>query len=93
MILSDKTLSELLNAEELVIDPLESSQVQPASVDLRLGNNFLKIDENLMEVMTLRDETQYVNLQREEITIPPHSFLLATTRETIELPEYITACV
>ncbi|MFW6006591.1 MAG: dCTP deaminase [Bacillota bacterium] len=93
MILSDRTLKELIDQEELVIEPLESSQIQPASVDLRLGNNFMKINENLMEVMTLKDEIQYVSLEREEIVIPPHSFLLATTREYIKLPENLTAFV
>ncbi|MFW6006750.1 MAG: dCTP deaminase [Halanaerobiales bacterium] len=93
MILSDNTLKEMINENTLVIEPLEESQIQPASVDLRLGNNFLKINENLMEVMTLKDEIQYVNLERENIVIPPHSFLLATTREYIELPDNITAFV
>ena len=93
MILSDKTLSKLIAEDKLVVKPIDDSQIQPASVDLKLGNHFLKINENLMEVMTLKDETKYVNLEREEIVIPPHSFLLATTREYIKLPEKITAFV
>ena len=93
MILSDKTLKEYMEKDELVIDPLQESQIQPASVDLRLGDSFLKINENLMEVMTLKDEIKYVNLDREEIVIPPHSFLLATTKEYIKLPDDLTAFV
>ena len=93
MILSDRTLKELINRDELKIEPLVEEQIQPASVDLRLGNSFLKINENLMEVMTLTDEIRYESIEREEIVIPPHSFLLATTREKIELPEDLTAFV
>ena len=93
MILSDKTLKSLIAKKELKIEPYDESQVQPASIDLRLGTNFLKINENLMEVMTLKDQIKYEQLEREEIVIPPHSFLLATTREFIELPENLTAFV
>ena len=42
MILSDKTLLKMLEAKSLIIEPLEKEQVQPASVDIRLGN-FLSV--------------------------------------------------
>lgn len=93
MILSDKTIKRMLKDEELIIDPFEEMQLQPASVDLKLGQSFLKVNENLMEVMTLNDELEYISMEREEIVIPPHSFLLATTREYIGLPENLTAFV
>lgn len=93
MILSDKSIDELLKAGELIVEPLTENQIQPASVDLRLGSHFLKIDENLMEVMTMEDETQYQSLERNEIVVPPHSFLLATTMEYVNLPENLTAFV
>ena len=93
MILSDRTLKKLINCGKLKVEPLTEGQVQPASIDLRLGTSFLKINENLMEVMTLKDEIQYQSLEREEIVIPPNSFLLAATRENISLPDNITAFV
>ena len=40
MILSDKSIYKYLDSGELIIDPLEKGQVQPASVDIRLGRNF-----------------------------------------------------
>ncbi|MEJ6949514.1 dCTP deaminase [Natronospora cellulosivora (SeqCode)] len=93
MILSDKTIKQLIEKKELVIRPLKEYQIQPASVDLRLGSSFLKLDENLTEVMTLEDETDYISYHSDEIIIPPHSFLLASTREHVELPSDITAFV
>ncbi len=93
MILSDKSIRELREKEELVIEPFDEVQVQPASVDLRLGNSFLKINENLTEIMTLNDKLEYISLEKDEIVIPPHSFLLATTREHVELPNDLTAFV
>ncbi len=93
MILSDNTIKTLRDEKELIIEPFNEEQLQPASVDLRIGNSFLKINENLTEIMTLNDKLEYISLEKEEIVIPPHSFLLATTREHIELPENLTAFV
>lgn len=93
MILSDIRLKSLLAGGKLKIEPVEEEQIQPASVDLRLGRSFLKINENLMEVMTMDEEIEYQSIEREEIIIPPHSFLLASTCEYIELPENLTAFV
>jgi dCTP deaminase len=93
MILSDVTIKELIKKRKLIIEPLIDGQIQPASIDLRLGNNFLKIDENLIEAMTLTDEVKYLSIERDEIIIPPNSFLLATTMEYISLPTNLTAFV
>lgn len=93
MIVSDRTLRKLLAAGTIQVQPLEEHQIQPASIDLRLGNHFLKVDENRMEAIGLDRELEYIEFRREEIIIPPHSFLLAVTREHIRLPENITAFV
>ncbi|HOA41154.1 MAG TPA: dCTP deaminase [Halanaerobiales bacterium] len=93
MILSDKTIKDLRDQGKLIIEPMEDYQIQPASVDLRLGDSFLKLDENMTEVMTLDSEIKYVSYRSEELIIPPHSFLLATTMEYLELPNDITAFV
>lgn len=93
MILSDTTLRELLASGELVVDPVDEDQIQPASIDLRLSDHFLKVDENRLEVIRLDAEVDYVELTQEQIVIPPHSFLLATTKERIQLPNDVTAFV
>ena len=93
MILSDKSIYKYLDSGELIIDPLEKGQVQPASVDIRLGRNFLKLDENKFEAMSMTDEIQYVQFESDSIIIPSNSFLLATTMEYIKLPCDLTAFV
>ena len=93
MIVSDTSLRGLLASGEIVVEPLEDFQIQPASIDLRLGDHFLKIDENSVESITLDKPLSYVEIKREEIVIPPHTFLLAVTREFIRLPADITAFV
>ena len=86
MILSDDTLRRMIAEKSIGVEPLEPFQVQPASIDLRLGRNFLKIDENSLESLSLDSELPYVKIEKDEIIIPPHSFLLATTMEVIRLP-------
>jgi dCTP deaminase len=93
MILSDDTLRAMIANHTIVVEPLEPYQVQPASIDLRLGRHFLKIDENSLESLSLDTELPYVKIEKDEIIIPPHSFLLATTIECIRLPANVTAFV
>lgn len=93
MILSDKTIKEYLDKKQLIIDPLDINQIQPASVDLRLGSHFLKLDENSFSSMSMTDEIEYISFESKEVIIPSNSFLLATTKEYIELPSDLTAFV
>jgi dCTP deaminase len=93
MIVSDRSLRELLARREIVVEPLEDYQIQPASIDLRLGEHFLKVDENSVDSITLDRPVPYLEIKKAEIVIPPHTFLLAVTREFIRLPANITAFV
>ncbi|HHU61513.1 MAG: dCTP deaminase [Bacillota bacterium] len=101
MILSDKTLRKMLDEGTLTITPLSDDQtpervgvqIQPASVDLRLGTHFLKLNENDIACIDLEQPASYVELERDEIILPPKSFILATTMEYIKLPDDLTAFV
>ena len=44
MILSDKTIKEMIGSGKLTVDPIEESSIQPAAIDCRLGGHFLLID-------------------------------------------------
>lgn len=93
MILSDGTLNALIESGELVVDPLVADSVQPASIDCHLGHHFLVIEDRKMQAIDLSSEIQYREIESEEIVIPPHTFLLATTREYLKLPDHLTAFV
>ncbi|SDI55828.1 dCTP deaminase [Natribacillus halophilus] len=93
MILSDATIKAMMARGELIIEPVNDVQIQPASVDIRLGNHYLKLDENAIESVALDTPAQYVEFESDEVIIPPNSFLLATTNEYIKLPENLTAFV
>lgn len=93
MILSDIAIHEMLKSGELGVSPLDEEQVQPASVDLRLGRHFLKISENDLTHLDLINTPKYETIEATEIVLPPHSFILATTVEYIRLPNDLTAFV
>ena len=93
MILSDKTLTEMIEKQDLVVKPLGENSIQPASIDCRLGNHFLVVEDRNMSTIDLSEEIIYREYEDEFITIPPHTFLLATTQEYVKLPDDITAFV
>lgn len=93
MILSDGTIKNLLDTGELKVSPLTEESIQPASIDLRLGSHYLVVESSKMDCITLSDKIEYRELESESLIIPPHSFLLATTMENIELPDNMTAFV
>jgi len=93
MVLSDISLKTLIASGQLGIDPLDESCIQPGSVDCRLGDHFLQINPQKSSLLTLNDRIEYDEITGDTIVIPPHSFLLATTREYIKLPTHITGFV
>jgi dCTP deaminase len=96
MILSDGTIRKLLAEGRVVIDPLEESQIQPASVDVRLGDTFLAFrrhkaacidpwerNEELTERVTVGEGEPFI--------LHPGEFVLGTTLERLTLPEDVVA--
>lgn len=100
MILSDIDILNELEDGRLKIDPLEDidTQIQPSSVDLRLGSEFLTFNYTNIPYIDPRDETQ-TNTYTSEITIDddevfvlhPGDFVLGTTQETVEMPADLVA--
>jgi len=93
MILSDKTLKTYLENGTLVVEPLDDIQIQPASIDLRLGTHYLKVAEHRSAMLDLINKPEYEEIVQEEVVVPAHAFLLATTREYVKLPDDLTAFV
>lgn len=93
MILSDKTITKMLSEKTLVITPLTDEQIQPASVDIRLGNTFSVVDDTPSGIITLDSEIKYKTITADSYLILPGQFVLATTMEYFELPDDLTAFV
>ena len=93
MILSDRTLKLMIESGELYVDPLKENSIQPASIDCHLGDHYLIVDDFNMGTLKLDEEIRYREVVSETLTLPPRSFLLATTAEYVKMPKDLTAFV
>lgn len=94
-VLSNRDIWKELDAGNLVIDPMEDEQVQPASVDLTLGEEFIVFRGNGERQVLHPGEPVTVGqeLERSRIVLGQGDFVLGTTREWVELPPNIKAQV
>ena len=96
MILSDRSIKEGIVAGRITVTPYDESLVQPASIDIRLGDRFLVFrnhkyayidpraaQEELTEMVTARED--------EEFYVHPGEFILGSTIERIVLGNDIVA--
>ena len=59
MILSDKTIRKMLEDGILGITPLEAEQIQPASVDIRLGRTFSVVEDTASGIISMDQQIGY----------------------------------
>lgn len=93
MILSDRTILKMLEEKKLTISPLTENQIQPASVDVRLGNTFSIVEDSSAGIVTLDSEIKYKTIHTDTYVLLPGQFVLASTMEYFELPDHLTAFV
>ena len=93
MILSDQTIMKMLQQGTLSIAPLTESQIQPASVDIRLGNTFSIVEDSSNGIITMEHEIIYKTIETDTYLLLPGQFVLATTMEYFTLPNNLTAFV
>ena len=93
MILSDKTLMKMIEEKTLVVEPLEKEQIQPASIDIRLGNTFSVVEDTSAGIINLENEIKYKTITTDSYILLPNQFVLATTMEYFDLPNDLTAFV
>jgi dCTP deaminase len=102
MILSDGDICRRLEDGDLVIEPLDDPelQIQPASVDLRLGRTFLEFQRTNIPCIhpgSEREIDEYVDEttvpEGEDFILHPGDFVLGTTLERVEIPPDLIAHV
>ena len=93
MILSDKTLMKMIEEKSLIVEPLEKEQIQPASIDIRLGNTFSIVEDTSTGIINLENEIKYKTITTDSYILLPNQFVLATTMEYFDLPNDLTAFV
>jgi dCTP deaminase len=95
-VLSDGTIVRLVEEGRIRIDPWDPGLVQPASVDLRLGDSFRVFHNHRVTSIDLREPpanlTEEVKIPHgEPFVIHPGEFCLGRTLEWVELPADIVA--
>ncbi len=102
MILSDRDIKKRLEKGDLVIEPLDNPelQIQPASIDLRLGSEFMEFKRSNIPCIhpDIEEETEEYTRkvevdQGDEYVLHPGDFVLGTTYETVEIPNDLVARV
>lgn len=94
MVLSDRTIRREIEAGNILIDPLGPDAIQPASVDLRLGNLFRVFRNSQIPFIDVKREypdlTELVEIDDEKpFVLHPGEFALAVTYERVRLPNTI----
>lgn len=97
MILSDGEILKELLSGTLFVDPLDTkTQLQPASIDIRLGRTFKQVSHSWDGIIRMDDPSsvKYAEYKdRDTFVIAPGDFVLATTMEYVRLPDNLTAFV
>jgi dCTP deaminase len=96
MVLSDRSIREEIKKGRIVISPLDSSDIQPASVDLHLDRKVLVFTNSRQPYIDVKESlenlTELVEIQDgDPFILHPGEFVLGSTVEHIELPEDLVA--
>jgi dCTP deaminase len=95
MLLSDRDILEAIEKGFIKIEPFNRKNIQPASIDLVLGDGFLTVDESHEEnkIIRLDKEPIYNPVHHGAFELPAGQFALGTTLEYITLGSNIAAMV
>ena len=91
MILSDTDIRKALESGRVVVDPLDEDAVQPASLDVRVGDRFLVFANHRRSLIDVRDPmddlTEEVAATEDDpFILHPGEFVLGSTLEVVGLP-------
>jgi dCTP deaminase len=95
-VLSDGTILQYVQEGRIKVDPWDPKMVQPASIDLRLGDSFRVFHNHRATAIDLRDPPsnlteEVVMPEGEAFVIHPGEFCLGRTLEWVQIPNDIVA--
>jgi dCTP deaminase len=96
MVLSDRSIRDALAAGRIVIDPLNESDIQPSSVDLRIDNAFRVFRNHTRGIIDVKEDqtdlTELVEVGPDEpFILHPGEFALGATLERVTIPNDLVA--
>src|SRR2546422_11099338 len=92
MVLSDRTIARLLEAERIVIEPYDETLLQPSSVDVRVDRYFRVFHNARYAFIDVREPqeelTELVEVNGERpFILHPGEFVLGSKLERVRLPD------
>ena len=94
MILTDNQIIKKIQDQQIIIKPTPTKeQIQPCSIDIRLGNEFWQMIKTEETLDPKNNEPKYNPIRANAIIIPSNEFTLATSKEYIEIPPDMVARV
>jgi dCTP deaminase len=95
MVLSDIDIIERIGQDDLSIEPYEESNVEPASVDLRLGEDhkLVRAEKGIVDAGGEDDDVLVYDELESPLIVSPGTFILTTTLERVEIPDDLVAHV
>jgi dCTP deaminase len=87
MILSGKTIREKLG-REIIIDPFDERALNPNSYNLKLHNELLTYDENILD-MRRENKTRTLIIPDDGLVLSPGVLYLGRTKEYTETDGYV----
>lgn len=96
MLLSDRDIRAELDSGRVVLDPYDPAMIQPASIDVRIDRFFRLFDNHKYPVIDpAQDQPELTRLVEvpadEAFVLHPGEFVLASTFETVTLPDDVAA--
>src|SRR5438034_4826373 len=95
MVLSDRTITRLLDEGRIEIDPYDPSLLQPSSVDVRVDRYFRVFRNSRYPYIDVKAEqddlTELVEIADEPFILHPGEFVLGSTLERVRLPDDLVA--
>jgi dCTP deaminase len=96
MVLSDRSITRLIDEGRIVIDPYDASLMQPASLDVRVDRFFRVFRNNRYPYIDVKREqeglTELVEVDDgDPFILHPGEFVLGSTLERVQLPDDLVA--
>ena len=96
MVLSDRTIKQMLDQGRIVVDPLGVNCIQPASIDVHLDRQLLVFRNSRRPYIDVREDmndlTELLTIEDDRpFMLHPGEFVLGSTLEHIELPDDLVA--
>lgn len=90
MLLNDVDIRHRCECNGMIV-PFDADNLQPASYDVTLGNEFLEQSGGVVDPFLGTNTSKVTKYVQETYVLPPGEFVLGTTREVVHIPANIGA--